>query len=184
MYKVYTPLRIGFALLALGAAFAPSLASAQQTGSIGLAGSIGQNCTISVTSTSEAATLDLSTSQRVRVGAIVQNCNKKAGYRITVDSDNCATGTAGAKLIGTGSSPENLRYSGEFNNPTTGSSQAVVTGLLSTACTGDTFILGRSVTNAKITDETSNVYVNYTGDPALGADTYSDVLRITMVVTN
>lgn len=182
MYKVCAPVRFGFAILALGAAFAPSFASAQQTGSINLAGSMGQNCTITVTATSEASTLDLATTARVRVGDILQNCNKKSGYRITVGSDNCATGTAGAKLIGAGTTPENLRYSGEFNNPTTGGSQATITGLLSTACTGDTFILGRSVTNAKITAETSNVYVNYTGDPALAADTYSDVLRITMVV--
>ena len=171
----------GFAIFTLAAAFAP-YAVAQQTGSINLAGSIGQNCTITVTATPEASSLDLTATSRVRVGDILQTCNKKSGYRITLGSDNCATGTAGAKLIGTVPTPENLRYSGEFANPTTGGSQASVTGLLSTACAGDTFVLGRAVTNAKINAETSNVYVNYTGDPALGADTYTDVLRITMVV--
>lgn len=172
----------GLSIAALIGAFAPSMASAQQTGSISLAGSIAQNCTITVTATAQASELDLTTTSRVRVGDILQNCNKKAGYRLTVTSDNCATGTAGAKLIGAGASPENLRYSGEFNNPTTGGSQATVTGLLSTACTGDTFVLGRSVTNAKINAETSGVFVSYTGDASLAADTYSDVLRITMVL--
>lgn len=182
MSKTSTFVRSGLAILALATAFAPSTGSAQQTGSINLAGSIGQNCTITVTATPEASTLDLTATSRVRVGDIVQSCNKKAGYRLTVGSDNCSTGTAGAKLIGAATTPESLRYSGEFNNPTTGSSQATVTGLLSTACAGDTFILGRSVTNAKINAETSGVFVNYTGDPTLGADTYTDVLRITMVV--
>lgn len=169
--------------LALGLFLIPVPVLAQQTGNVPLAGSVAQNCTISVTPTAEASNLDLSDgAKRVRVGDVLQNCNKKAGYRLTVGSDNCSTGTPGAKLIGALASPENLRYSVEFNNPTTGGSQAIVTGLLSDQCTGDTYILGRAVAGAKIRNETSNIYINYTGDSGLAADSYTDIVRLTMTV--
>lgn len=169
--------------LALGLSLIPVPVLAQQTGNVPLAGSVAQNCTISVTPTAEASNLDLSDgAKRVRVGDVLQNCNKKAGYRLTVDSDNCGTGTPGAKLIGTGASPENVRYSVEFNNPTTGGSQAIVTGLLSDQCTGDAYILGRAVAGAKIRNETSNIYINYAGDSGLAADSYTDIVRLIMTV--
>lgn len=183
MRKTRLPRQNHLLLIALGMSLMPAPAAAQQTGNIPLSGSMAQNCTISVTPTVEASNLDLSDgAKRVRVGDVLQNCNKKVGYRLTVNSDNCGTGTPGAKLIGAEASPENLRYSVEFNNPTTGGSQAIVTGLLSTQCTGDTYILGRAVANAKIRNETSNIYINYTGDSGLAADSYTDILRLTMTV--
>jgi hypothetical protein len=161
----------------------PGLASAQQSGNIPLAATVAQNCTIAVTPTAAAGNLDLSDGvKRVQVGTILQNCNKKAGYRLTVDSDNCGTGTPGAKLIGAALPPDTLSYSVEFNNPPTGGSALSVTDLLSTQCTGDAFILGRATSGAKISNENSTVYANYTGDSALGADSYSDTIRITMTV--
>lgn len=174
-----------FAMLALtvGAAICIAApASAQQTGTITLTGTVAQQCTVVVTSTAGALNLDLSTgTKRIEVGTGVQNCNKKAGYSIRVASANCATGTVGAKLAGA-TGGESLRYSVEFGNPTTGGSQATVTGLLAAACTGTSVITGRDVTNSKVSAETSHVFVNYTGDSALAADTYTDTLTITMVV--
>lgn len=158
-------------------------AFAQQSGNIPLAATVAQNCTITVTPTAAASNLDLSEgARRVLVANLLQNCNKKAGYRLTVDSDNCSAGTPGAKLVGATPSPDQLSYSVEFNNPTTGGSQAAVTGLLSTQCTGDAYILARDVSGEKVKDETSDIYVNYAGDSGLAADSYSDVVRITMTV--
>lgn len=157
-------------------------ASAQDAGSISLIGTVARNCTIIVTSTTSALNLDLSNgTRRVQVGSILQNCNRRAGYQLHVLSDNCGLDTAGAKLVGTVEG-ETLRYSVEFNNPTTGGSQATVTGLLANACSGASAVIGRDVTNSRIFGETSRVYVNYTGNSGLAADSYTDTLTVTMVV--
>ncbi len=164
-----------------GTALLATPAGAQQSGTITLIGTVSQNCTISVTPTTAATNLDLSGgTSHIQIGAALQNCNKKAGYTLNVQSQNCATGTPGAKLIGTVGG-EFLPYSIEFDNPTTGGSQAVVTGLLSTACTGAAAVIGRDVTGAKISNETSTVYVNYSGNASLAADSYTDTLTITVV---
>lgn len=145
-----------------------------------LQGTVAQNCTINVSTEPGAGNLPLTTTgaQRVQVGIVNQSCNKKVGYTLDVTSANCAAAPAGAKVIDAVSA-ELLAFSAEFNNPTTGGSTATVTGLLASACGGQT---GRNVTNAKITNENSNVFVNFTGDPALGAGTYQDTLTVTMNV--
>ena len=154
----------------------------QQTGSITLRGSMAAHCQIAVTPTASATNLDLENGViRVEIGTVLQNCNKKDGYTLTVASNNCATGTAGAKLIGL-TQGEVLPYSVEFSNPATGGSQTTVSNLLSSACSGATVITGRDVTAAKIKDETSHVFVNYTGNADSAADTYEDTLVITMTV--
>lgn len=160
----------------------PHIADAQQQGTITLIGTVASNCTLNITANSSALNLDLATgSRRVEVGTALQNCNKKAGYTIHVLSQNCANGTPGAKLLGT-LGGETLRYSVEFNNPATGGSQSVVTGLLDNACSGASKIVGREVTNEKVRDELSRIYVNYQGDSTLAADSYSDTLTLTLVV--
>ena len=145
-----------------------------------LQGTVAQNCTLDVTSTAAAGNLPLTTtgSQRVQVGTAAQTCNKKSGYTLTVTSANCATGTAGAKVIDPVPA-ELLAYSVEFNNPTDGGSQATVTGLLQSACTSQ---VGRDVTNWKTSGENSLIYVNFTGDGNLAAGTYQDTITITMNV--
>lgn len=159
-----------------------SPARSQDTGSINLIGTVARNCTIIVTATTSALNLDLGNgNRRIQVGNALQNCNRRAGYQLHVLSDNCETGTLGAKLVGTVDA-ETLRYSVEFNNPTTGGSQAAVTGLLAAACSSASAVIGRDVTNARIYGETSRIYVNYTGNSGLAADSYTDTLTITMVV--
>jgi len=173
--------QFGMVALAFGATLLPDVGDAQQTGTITLIGTVASNCTIGVTASADATNLDLSGgNKRIEVGTALQNCNKKAGFRLQVQSQNCASGTAGAKLVGS-VSEEALRYSVEFNNPPTGGSQSVVTGLLQNACSGTAVVTARDVTNAKITDEISRIYVNYTGDNGLAADAYTDTLTITMV---
>lgn len=145
-----------------------------------LQGTVPQNCTISVTPDSNASSLPLTSAgnQHIRVGTVLQSCNKKNGYTLVVSSANCASPPAGGK-VSDPVSGDYLRYSAEFTNPTTGGSAADVTGLLASACAGQN---ARDVTNAKIASETSTVYVNFTGSSTLSAATYTDTLTITMNV--
>lgn len=158
----------------------PDCGICQAANDILLQGAVAQNCTIDVTAEAAAANLPLTTAgaQRVQVGAVQQNCNKKVGYTLAVTSATCATAPTGAK-VSDSVSGEYIAYSGEFANPTTGGSQASVTGLLASACDAQ---VGRDVTNAKIVGESSTVFVNFTGDAGLAAGTYQDTLTITMNV--
>lgn len=147
---------------------------------IPLKGSVAQNCTITVSALPAATTLPITTSgaQRVNVGSVLQNCNKKIGYYLRVASARCAALPVGAKVVDTVPEPdEYLYFSVEFVNP----SGTSPTGLLNTAC-DDTDNLGREVTNQKISGETSQVWINFTGDTTLGAGDYDDTLTITMTV--
>lgn len=166
------------ATLIFASAVTSNAASAAAT--ISLTGSVAANCAISVTADPAAANLTLTgTAQHVTVGTLTQNCNKKAGYTIVVTSANCASPTpAGAKLVGT-TGGEKLSYSVESHNPTTGGSQATILNLLASACTSQN---ARDVAGTKISAETSTVFVNFTGDATLGADTYQDTLTFTMTV--
>lgn len=145
-----------------------------------LQGDVAQNCTLSVNTGAGAASLPLTTTgaQHVQVGTAAQTCNKKIGYTLTITSLNCASGTAGAKVIDPASN-EVLRYTAEFANPTGGGSQASVTNLLQSACTGQ---VARDVSNWKASNESSTIFVNFTGDSALAAGTYQDTLTVTMNV--
>lgn len=167
-------------VLGLTALAAILWSAAEAASQVVLTGTVTQNCAINVTADPAAATLDLVTSgaRRVQVGTVSQNCNKKAGYNLVVTSTNCATTPTGAKLIGS-SVGEKLNYSVESNNPTTGGSTAVVTGLLASSCTGQN---ARQVSNAKISAENSTLFVNFTGNSSLSADTYQDTVTLTMNV--
>lgn len=146
--------------------------------SILLSGTVMGQCTIAVNASPQAVNLPVITPgpQRVMVGSVVQDCNKKQSYIVTMSSVNCATAPAGGKIMEPVSG-EYMSYSGEFANPTTGGSSPSVTGLLATACAGQ---IGRSVNNAKINNETSTVYVNFTGSPTLGAGVYQDIVTISL----
>ncbi len=143
-----------------------------------LSGTVMGQCTIAVTPTPQAVELPVITpgAQRVLIGSVVQDCNKKQSYIVSMSSVNCTVAPAGGKILEPVSG-EYLSYSGEFANPTTGGSTPSVTGLLATACTGQ---IGRSVNNAKISNETSTVYVNFTGSSTLGAGTYQDTVTISL----
>ena len=168
-----------FSFLTLGVIAVPGVCVAQNQ--ILLQGVVSAQCSIVVTPLPAASALPLTTvgAQRIQVGTVLQNCNKKTGYTLTVTSANCATPTpAGAKVydsVSLGVVP----YSAEFGNPATGGSVVSVTGLLASACTAAT---GRSVTSALIVNETSTVWVNFTGSALLAAGTYLDTLTLVMNV--
>lgn len=168
----------GFALFALGVAFVPSLASAQPyTGGINVQGTKGALCSITVHDDAVTLNLDTSTSGvGTQIGTITQNCNKLAGYTLTVSSQNCETATDGAKMMSGGA--EIQPYTVSFVNP----GPANVTGLLATACTGAPVVTGRDVTNAKVDNEVSTVHASYTAIGSLSSGSYTDVLTITMAV--
>jgi hypothetical protein len=152
----------------------------QAANQIVLQGTVSQTCSITVNQDAAAGNLPLTASgtQRIQVGTVAQNCNRNQGYTLSLTSQNCAAQPTGAKLIDPASNT-NLLYTGEFNNPTTGGSQATVTNLLAQACTGQ---FGRDVSNAIINNETSTIFVNYTGNAGLTAGTYQDTLTITLNV--
>lgn len=136
------------------------------------------NCTFGFSAKPLAILLPVSsaTPQRVEVGSILQNCSGNGNYTLVIGSGNCLLYSAGAKLTGQ-TTTEFVGYSVEFDNPTTGGSQAVVTGLLANYCWNAD---GRQVNNAKITNESSSVYINFTGSTVLPADTYTDTLIVTL----
>jgi hypothetical protein len=72
---------------------------------------------------------------------------------------------------------ESVSYSVEFDNPTTGGSQPIVTALLANACPN---AVGRVVTRAKIDDETSTVYIDFTGSATMAEGKYTDTLSLTL----
>lgn len=143
-----------------------------------LSGMVAGKCTVGVSADTQAANLPITASgaQRVLVGTLLQNCTGTRSYTLAVSSMNCAVSPTGGKLR-SDDSGEYLSYSAEFNNPTTGGSQAVVSGLLASACTSQ---IGRQVTSAKVTNETSSLYVNFAGTPGLGAGTYQDIVTISL----
>lgn len=143
-----------------------------------LEGTVFTQCAIAVSATPQAADISITVggAQRIMIGSVAQNCNRRQSYILTVRSANCAQAPTGAKLVNPASG-EYLAYSGEFNNPTTGGSQAVVTGLMAASCNVQ---VGRAVTWTRIRNETSTIYVNLTGDPALGAGTYEDIVTIAL----
>lgn len=145
-----------------------------------LQSTVAASCTVNVNADAGALNLPLTTAgaQRVQVGTAEQSCNKKVGYTLTVASANCAAAPIGAKVVDSVSA-ELLSYSAEFANPTTGGSTASVTGLLASACAGQT---GRDVTNWKASAENSTVFINFTGSTGLAAGTYQDTLTLTMNV--
>ena len=165
-------------LFGVGVLFVAIANETQAASQIMLLGSITRKCTLDVTADANAASLPLATvgAQRIRVGTATQDCNGRQGFILDVASTNCLNGSPGGKFLDPVST-ETLRYSIEANNPTTGGSAAVVTGLLATACTGQ---VARDVTNGIIHNEVSTLYVNYTGSAALSAGTYQDVLTVTL----
>jgi len=183
MASLHKGVRLAAAVAVLGAAAAlPFVVGncdiCDAANSILLAGVVAGKCTVAVTADAQAATLPITAAgaQRVLVGTIQQNCTGTRSYSIGMSSMNCAFSPTGGKVMNEDAN-EYLPYSGEFNNPTTGGSQAVVTGLLASACTNQ---IGRQVTKGHISNETSSLYINFTGSPVLAAGTYQDVVTISL----
>jgi hypothetical protein len=148
--------------------------------SIFLSGYVAGKCTIDVTPDTQAVnlTIDTASPQRVLIGSVLQDCNGTRSYAISVTSWNCAAAPTGGKLLADGTD-DYLPYTVEFNNPTSGGSQAVVANLLASSCTGQ---IARGVTSHNVNNETSTVYLNFTGSSDLEAGTYEDVVTISITM--
>ncbi len=143
-----------------------------------LSGNVLQKCTLATTPDANASNLALSASgtQRIRIGTVLQDCNGRTDYTIQVFSSNCLATPVGAKVVGSVSA-DYLPYSVEAENPTTGGSAPLVTGLLSSACVNQ---VARDVTHGNIKNESSTLFISYTGSSLLSAGTYQDTLTITL----
>ena len=138
------------------------------------------NCTLNFNSTPQTAQLPVGTPspQRIQVGTLSYNCSARTNFILVVTSGNCQSSPVGSKLVDP-VSLDNLDYTVEFNNPTTGGSASVVTGLLATSCSN---AIGRQVKNALIQNQLSSVYVNFTGSSDLAAGTYTDTLNVSLTL--
>lgn len=166
------------ASLGIVLALLPSAAFAQ--GQIMLVGQILRKCSIVVAADPNASNVPLTAAgaQRLLVGTATQDCNGRNGYTLYILSADCLAAPTGAKLTDAVSA-DYLSYSVESDNPTTGGSQPVVTGLLASACTNQVM---RDVTSAIIHSQVSTLYINYTGSSSLSAGTYQDILTVTMTM--
>lgn len=151
-----------------------------EAATIMLIGVVPGKCSITVVPNAQASNLPIYApgAQRVVIGTVLQNCTGARSYTLSVTSTNCpATPTGGKVVVPVWG--DYLRYSVEFVNPTTGGSQADVIGLMASSCGSQ---IGRVVTKGHITNETSTVYTNFTGDTTLTAGTYEDVVLISLTM--
>jgi hypothetical protein len=147
----------------------PAHASTQ--GSIVLSGTVQQNCNITVTATPAAGSLTLTGTgtSTVNVGSVVETCNDFKGYKITVASTNNASQSGSnfdGILKGATTNTDTVTYTVAYG---------VSTSLVPTSGTAET------VSGKNIAGTTNSVFVAFTGNTSLGADTYTDTLTLTMV---
>ncbi len=168
--------RAAFALLGLAIAGGTAHAASQ----IQLLGNVSRKCTLDATPDPAAANLALTLAgpQRVAIGTVAQDCNGNVDFLMQVFSANCASAPPGAKLVDPVSS-EYLHYTVESENPATGGSATLVTGLLDTGCANQ---VAREVIHGHVRNETSTLYVYYTGSSILSAGTYQDIITLTLTV--
>jgi hypothetical protein len=170
---------------ALAAGLIPSLADAAdiRTGNIVVRGVKGEHCTITVTDDNVTLDLEVSTPPGgTKIGSVLQNCNKQAGYTLTLSSVNCETGADGGKMASLVTTPtEYMPYSITFA-PDAGTSHATATNLLGAGCSGNSNVLARDVTNERVDGQRSNVFAVFNAVASLSADSYTDTLTITMTV--
>lgn len=92
-------LKSAIALAIIASAF--SAQAATDTAQLELRGSVGVNCTIAVTPTAKATSLDiLGGEKEALVGVVTENCNSGTGYTVSLTSGNAGqllSKSAGAK---------------------------------------------------------------------------------------
>lgn len=166
------------AAVGLAVAFGSTPSQAGLTGTINLTGAVASNCNVVVTA-SGGATLDstLSTgataSTPIQVGSVVETCNDPKGYVITVASLNGVNGTLTTGLLkgAVSGNPDTVPYNIAYGATTPGTAVTLAAGS------------GTASTATKKTPAggtTNNVFINFTGNSNLSADTYTDTLTVTM----
>jgi Spore Coat Protein U domain. len=108
-----------------------------------------------------------------KVGDITQNCNKKAGYTLKVESDNCVA-TLGRQPVLLPSDPRanSDKQSYTFGLVTDGTTENPIA---TTSC-GMTIAVNGKQSN-RVTEVRISIPANET---PVAADTYSDVLSVTL----
>jgi len=158
--------KIGGILLAALLLAAPQTEAAT-TGTISITGTIPLSCNISVNSQAIAGSLDLTVSQtNLTVASVTESCNNKTGYKVTVATQNGATG---GLLKGVSGNNDTVAYGVTYN----GVSQTFSTGTATATNTSVKSLAGGI---------TKSLGITYTGAPAINAGTYTDVLTLTMTI--
>ncbi len=159
-------MKIGGILLAAFLLAAPQTKAAT-TGTISITGTIPLNCNISVAAQANAATLDLTVSQTsLTVATVTESCNNKTGYKVTVATTN---GTTGGVMKGGSGNTDTVSYGVVYN------------GVTQTFSSGTATATNTSVKSAA-GGISKSLGITYTGAPAINADTYTDVLTLTMTI--
>ena len=144
------------AFAATSASFAASAQSA--TAKLDLVGKVALNCTISVTPTAKAASLDLKAGeQNASVGQVTETCNSGTGYTVAIASQN------GGQLRSGDASAPLANYSASYDDAT-GSIASSLTATRSKAFFG----------------RTGNLLINIPANAQAIAGNYSD--SITLVI--
>jgi len=127
-----------------------------------LSGTVAKSASISVTSALGASSLNLlsTPSSAITVGTLTEVCNSTSGYTVSVQSAN------GGSLKGAISgNTDSVAYSFYQN------------GSAVTLSTSSTNMITAS---SKTSGANQTLTLNYTGNPALTADVYSDTLTFTI----
>lgn len=149
-----------FGLLTVGAH------ATTNTDTLTISGKVEEKAEIKITPSEKATTLDVAaspiSSHEDTVASVNETCNKKTGYKVIVKSTNAGT-TSQAVLKG--KNGESVNYTIKYGDALTLSQgSAVVTRNDKTGADGKAYQLN----------------VIYTSDPGLAADTYQDVLTLTI----
>ena len=164
-------IRIKSTVIAMAATLmAATAANAALTGNVALSGNVPQNCSIAVTATGNSG-IDLSTTTAdLQVATVAEDCNKKAGYAISVTTTNGVAASASTGLFNgdTGGNTDTVAYSVKYDS----SALTFTNGADASARTA----------SDKVNGQVSPVTISFTGAPTAAADTYADTLNFTMTV--
>ena len=141
-----------------------------------LHGTVAENCTVDVQPGGSYNNLPLTVGGTVAVGTVVLRCNKRQGYRLSVDSAGCtANADNNAVLRNTDVTTEIIDYTVNLSsNP---GAIGDLTSLLSGGCSQQAYNYTNKIWPAPVT---TNIAVVFTGSADYSAGTYEDVLTVTM----
>ena len=143
-------------VIAFAATFASFASSAQSTtAKLDLVGKVALDCTISVSPTAKAASLDLKAGEsKTSVGVVTETCNSGTGYTVSMTSQN------GGKLV---SGDINALYTASYDD---------ATGSIASSLT--------ATRNSAFFGRTGNLLINIPANAQAIAGNYSD--NITLVI--
>lgn len=152
--KSLKSLKTAIALAAIAAAFGAHAAT--DTAQLEIRGSVAVNCTIAVTPTAKATTLDiLGGESDTLVGVVTENCNNGNGYTVSLTSNNAG------QLLSKATGAKPYSYAARYDDGVGDIAKQIVAGR-------DKAFFGRS----------GNLSVSFSGDKQAIAGVYSDVINL------